>query len=387
MVEGYCDARFEAVRLALTEQLGSPDELGAAVSVILHGEVVVELWGGWTDQERSRPWQADTLVNAYSVGKPMAALLLLRLVDQGVVNLDQPVASYWPDFATNGKGGATVRHALCHQAGVPAIREPLTNDDLWDFDRMCAALAATEPWWAPGTRHAYHTNTYGHLIGGIVRQVTGDLPGTRLRAVCGELPDGAEVHFGLPYSEHARCADIHFDLHAGRRARAGEEGPPPPAEAEPTSNGADAQMVHLGYMNPPGYSSLGVVNTPEWRRAQVPSTNGHMTAGGIARVYQGLRAGDLLSKDLLAEAIRPQSTGHCPTLGQEITFGLGFQPWTPDRPLGNTPASFGHYGSGGALGFADPSVGLAFGYVTNHVVPGWQGRYNRALVDAVYSCI
>lgn len=146
-------------------------------------------------------------------------------------------------------------------------------------------------------------------------------------------------------------------------------------------------MTMLGYLNPPGYSSLDVVNSPEWRRAEVPSTNGHMTAGGIARVYQGLLAGDLLSQDLLAEAARPQSTGYCPTLGQEITFGLGFQPWTPDRPLGNTPASFGHYGSGGALGFADPSVGLAFGYVTNHVVPGWQGRYNRALVDAVYACL
>lgn len=386
MVQGHCHSKFESVRSALAEQLSGPDELGAAVSVILDGELVVDLWGGWADLDRSRPWQVDTLVNAYSVGKPMVALLLLQLVDQGAVGLDDSIASHWPAFAAHGKGDATVRQALCHRAGVPAIREPLTNEALWDFDCMCSALAATEPWWPPGTRHAYHTNTFGHLIGGIVRQVTGELPGARLRAACERLPGGAEVYFGVPDSEHTRCADILFGASTRRTAQAGPD-EPSPVEDRRTDADSDSRMTMLGYLNPPGYSSLDVVNSPEWRRAEVPSTNGHMTAGGIARVYQGLLAGDLLSQDLLAEAARPQSTGYCPTLGQEITFGLGFQPWTPDRPLGNTPASFGHYGSGGALGFADPSVGLAFGYVTNHVVPGWQGRYNRALVDAVYACL
>lgn len=381
-VDGWCAPEFEAVRLAFATQFAEPAELGAAVSVIVDDQVVVDLWGGWADFDRTRRWRADTLVNAYSVGKPLVALLLLQLVDQGVVELDDPVAGCWADFGSQGKTDVTIRHALCHQAGVPAIREPLTNEDLWDFDRMCAALADTEPWWLAGSRHAYHTNTYGHLVGGIVRHLTGELPGTRLRAMC--EPHHADVHFGLPDREHARCADVHLHLSS---EQLGSAAPRRPAAPDAAVTGTDADMTLLGYVNPPGYSSLDVVNTPEWRRAQVPSTNGHMTAAGIARVYQAVLAGDLISDDLLAEATRPQSSGFCPTLGQEVTFGLGFQPWTANRPMGRSPAGFGHYGSGGSLGFADPSVGVAFGYVTNHVIPRWQNPYNRALVDAVYASL
>lgn len=392
-VAGWCAPGFEAVRDALASQLGEPDELGAAVHVIIDGEVVADLWGGWADLARTRRWQQDTLVNAYSVGKPFVALLLLRLVDEGAVGLDDPVAGHWPAFGAAGKERVTVRQALCHQAGVPAIREPLTNDALWDFHRMCDALAATEPWWPPGTRHAYHTNTYGHLIGGLLYHVTGELPGSLLRSVCDPLE--ADVHFGLPDTEHRRGAEIHFDMgRALGRQPAGSTGPGEPAPApepaiDPFASGldADTQMSLLGYANPPGYSSLGVVNTPQWRRAQVPSTNGHMTAAGIARLYDAIVGGQLLTKELLAEATRSQSTGFCPTLGQDVAFGLGFQPWTPSRPFGRNPGGFGHFGSGGSLGFADPAERLAVGYVINHVIPRWQSPYNRAIVDAVYGSL
>jgi CubicO group peptidase (beta-lactamase class C family) len=374
-IHGHCAPRFEAVRRAFAANFADHGELGAAVAVIVDGETVVDLWGGWTDAGRTRPWGPDTLVNAYSVGKPFVALLLLRLVEQGAVALDEPVATYWPDFAAAGKDAVTVRHALCHRAGVPAIREPLGNDDLWDFDRMCAALATGAPWWPAGARHAYHTNTYGHLVGGIVRQVTGDLPGRRLGELASRLE--ADVHFGLPDAEHGRCAEVQFD------------GPTPTLTGmDPAASGldADTRMTLLGYVNPPGYSSIGVVNTPEWRRAQVPSTNGHMTARGVARLYEAIRRGDLLGGDVLAEAVRPQSAGFCPTLGQEVTFGLGFQPSTPNRPFGG-PGGFGHYGTGGSLGFADPEAGVAFGYVMNHVIPRWQSPRNRALVEAVYASL
>ncbi len=147
--------------------------MGAAVCVIVDGVTVVDLAGGWADQEARVPWQLDTLVDFYSVGKAFLALCALQLVDAGLVALDDPVARVWPEFAAGGKDAATLRHALCHRAGVPAIRTPLTNEDLWDWDRMAAALAATEPWWEPGTRHAYHTNTYGHLIGEVIRRVSG----------------------------------------------------------------------------------------------------------------------------------------------------------------------------------------------------------------------
>ena len=373
-LEGHCDSRFDAVRDAFANNFVEHGEVGAAVTVIVDGVAVVDLWGGWADEAHTRPWRRDTLVNSYSVGKAFVATLLLQLVDGGRVDLDAPIATYWPAFAAGARAKATVRHALCHRAGVPAIREPLTNDDLWDFDRMCDAVAATEPWWTPGERHAYHTNTYGHLVGGIVRHVTGELPGSRLAALAAPLE--ADVHFGLPDADHARCADTIWAAPALPSERAAID-----------QLQGDALMTALGYVNPPGYASMGVVNTPEWRRTQVPSTNGHMTAHGIARIYDALLRGDILSRDVLVEATRPQSSGFCPTLGQDVTFGLGFQPWTEKRPIGRTPSGFGHFGTGGSLGFADPSVGVAFGYVMNHVIPRWQSPRNRALVDAVYASL
>ena len=374
-VEGSCDPRFEPVRSAFVENFAERGELGAACSVIVDGRTVVDLWGGWADPAKTTPWREDTIVNAYSVGKAIVSLLLLRLVDEGVVELDAPVAVYWPEFAAEGKQTATVRHALTHRAGVPAIREPLTNDDLWDFDRMCAALARTEPWWDPGTRHAYHTNTFGHLVGGILRQVTERTPGEHLRALSAEL-GGVDVHFGVSDADLGRCAEVVWAGPAAPTDRALIDERPP-----------DERMTLLGYVNPPGYSSMGVVNTTPWRRTQIPSTNGHMAARGIARLYDALIRGEVLGSALLAEAVRPQSSGPCPTLGQDVTFGLGFQPWTPQRPFGRTPAGFGHFGTGGSLGFADPSVGVAFGYVMNHVIPRWQSPRNRALVDAVYGAL
>ena len=373
-VAGRCDARFAPVRDAFAANFATRGEVGGAVAVFVGGELVVDLVGGWADGERTQPWRHDTLVDVYSVGKAFVALLLLQLVDQGLVGLDDPVASVWPEFAAAGKGGATVRHSLCHRAGVPAIRRPLCDDDLWDWGTMADALAATEPWWVPGTRHAYHTNTYGHLVGEQVRRLTADLPGTRLRTLAEALD--ADVWCGLPADEHARCAEVLWAL----------DGPPPTVDADALSG--DELMVLLGYFNPPGYSSMGVVNTPAWRSAQVPSTNTHATAAGVARIYRALlEPGRLVSPGLLAEATSAQSSGWCPVLGEEVTFGLGFKPTSPRRPFGPNPTAFGHFGTGGAVGFADPDAGVAFGYVMNHVIPRWQSSRNRSLVDALYRCL
>ena len=370
-IDGTCDPRFDAVKEAFARNFVERGEVGAGVCVIVDHRPVVELVGGWADEARQRPWSADTLVDFYSVGKPLVALLALQLVDAGRVGLDDPIASVWPAFAAGGKASATLRHALCHRAGVPAIREPLTNLDLWDWDHMAGALAATEAWWEPGARHAYHTNTYGHLIGEVVRRVSGQTCGERLRAVVDPL--GAEVFFGVPASEQHRCADVLF-VGDGAADR-----------VDVADLAGDALMEMLSYFNPPGYSSMGVVNTVAWRGAEVPSTNGHGTAGGIARLYDALlEPGRLLSPDLLAEATSPQSQGYCPILGEDVTFGLGFKPTVPRRPFGPNPRSFGHFGTGGAVGFADPDAGVAFGYVMNHVIPRWQSPRNRALIDALY---
>ena len=373
-ISGRCDEQFAPVAAEFARNFAERGEVGAGLCVIVDGEPVIELSGGWADEARTRPWQPDTLVDVYSVGKAVVAVLALQLVDDGTIGLDDPVASVWPEFAVGGKGSATVRHALCHQAGVPAIRQLLTDDDLWDFGVMTAALAATEPWWEPGTRHGYHTNTYGHLIGGLVHRATGELPGTRLRPVADLV--GADIYFGVPDDEQERCADVIWALGGG----------PPVIDFGALSG--DDLMVQLSYFNPPGYSSIGVVNTREWRTTQIPSTNSHATASGVARIYQGLlEPGLLLSPALLAEATSPQSVGFCPVLGEEVTFGLGFKPTTVRRPFGPNPSSFGHFGTGGAVGFADPDASVAFGYAMNHVIPRWQSSRNRSLIDALYRCL
>ena len=375
-VSGHCDPAFRAVRAAFAENFASRGEVGAAVCVLVDGTVVADLVGGWSDAARTRPWRPGTLVDFYSAGKAVVALLALQLADQGLIRLDTPLAAVWPEFACGGKETATLRQALCHQAGVPAIRARLADSDLWQWDRMTAALAATGAWWEPGTRHAYHTNTFGHLIGEVIRRVSGEMPGARLRAVAGPL--GADVWFGVPPAEQHRCAEVIW-----------APGTPMPtvAQAEAAGLSGDAMMSVLAHFNPPGYSSVGVVNTARWRSAQLPSTNGHGTATGLAALYAALLRGELLSPGLLSYATGVHSAGPCPILGEDVVFGLGFTPTSPRRPFGPNPRSFGHFGTGGALGFADPDAGVAFGYVMNHVIPRWRSSRNQALADAVYASL
>jgi CubicO group peptidase (beta-lactamase class C family) len=373
-VSGHCDPRFGQVKEEFASNFAERGEVGAGVCVVVDGVTVVDLAGGWADREERIPWRTDTLVNFYSVGKAFIALLVLRLVDAGRLALDDPVVAVWPEFGAGGKDRATIRHALCHRAGVPAVRQLLSNDDLWRWDAMAEALAATEPWWEPGTRHAYHTNTYGHLLGEVLRRVGGENCRRQLGALVGPL--GADVHIGVPESARHRCAKVVF------------EGPEPTGAIDLDAFSGDQLMEMLSYFNPPGYSSMGVVNTSEWRRAEVPSTNGHGTAAGIARIYAALlEPGRLLSAALLAEATSVQSEGYCPILHEDVAFGLGFKPTTTRRPFGPNPRSFGHFGTGGAVGFADPDAGVAFGYAMNHVIPRWQSTRNRALIDAVYASL
>lgn len=373
-IGGDCAPELTAVREEFVRNFAERGEVGAALCVIRQGELVVDLRGGWADGSRTRPWAGDTLVNHYSASKAMLAALVLRLVDDGTLSLETRVAEVWPEFAAHGKHAATVRDALCHRAAVPAIRRPMTDDDLFDWSTMTDALAATEPWWPIGTRHAYHANTYGHLNGEIVRRVVGETPGTVLAELAAELD--ADLWIGVPEDQHHRCADVVWD--------ASEIGDP--TSIDIWALDGDLRMRALAYLNPPGYSSMGVLNTARWRSAEVPSTNGHSTARGLAQFYAALLEPDrILSASLLRLATRPQSVGPCPILEEDAAFGLGFTPTTDRRPLGPNPHSFGHFGTGGALGFADPDTGIAFGYVMNHVVPRWRSTRNRALIDALYA--
>ena len=259
---------------------------------------------------------------------------------------------------------------------MPAIRELLTDDDLFDWDRMTGALAATEAWWVPGERHAYHSNTFGHLVGEVVHRASGRMPGDRLRAspsrsapTCGSASPPAEQH---------RCADV---IWAPAR-------PIPAVTTRSTGSTGDLLMNALAHLNPPGYSSVGVVNTPPWRAAQIGSTSGHGSASGLARIYAALlEPGRLLSPDLLADATAPQSRAAARSSARRSSSASGSSPPRRAGRSAPTPGSFGHFGTGGALGFADPDAGVAFGYVMNHVIPRWQSTRNRALVDAVYASL
>ncbi len=378
--QGTWDRRFAGVREAFERNFAEHGEVGAAVCLVVDGRVVVDLWAGLADPHTGRPWQRDTLVDVFSVGKGLLALCLARLAGEGHLDWDAPVARYWPEFAAAGKAAVTVRQLLSHQAGLPAVRRRLPPGAMLDWTLMTGALAEQEPWWAPGQAHGYHTNTFGFLGGELVRRTTGRTPGRYLAAeVAGPL--GAGVHLGLPAAEHPRAATFHWP---------GE----PPAEEEPAGLSDDELMAYNAYWNPAGLSGAGVVNTAAWRAAEIPSSNTHATARGVATVYAALAAGGraadgypLVDPGALREATREQAYGEDRILHRPSRFGLGFQLTQPERPLGPNAGAFGHFGAGGSLGFCDPEAGVAVGYVMNEMGPRWQNPRNRALLDAVYACL
>lgn len=379
-VEGHCDPRFDRVREIFQERLAKGKEVGAAIAFTLDGEPVVDLWGGRLAKEGDAPWQRDTIVNTYSTTKGMTALCAHRLVERGLLDLDAPVAEYWPEFAQKGKAKIPVRWLLSHQAGLPAVRETLPPETLYDWDAMCEALAATEPWWEPGTAHGYHPVTFGFLVGEVIRRVDGRSVGTLFREEVA-LPLGADYHIGLSPEHHARVSDIIGNL------------APPPTE------GADGRpklrikgpladfmrdmsnpetMVGAAFNNP--RIGSGAVNTAAWRQAELPAANGHGTARAIARIYGALARGDeldgvrLLAPESIERARQEQVSGRDRTLGGMPTrFGLGYMLRSDYMPFTPNEGAFGHPGAGGSIGIADPETGVGFGYVMNRMQQGLVG--------------
>jgi CubicO group peptidase (beta-lactamase class C family) len=375
-IDGDCDSRFAAVREAFRENFTRRGEPGAAIALSVHGKTIVDLWGGWSNAARSQTWRGNTLVNFFSVSKALCTICVLRLVEQGKLAFDEPVATLWPEFAAAGKEDLTLRHVLTHQAGLPSLREPLPAGAMFDWNVMTDALAHAEPWWKPGTAHGYHVNTFGFLLGEVVRRVSGRTIGTMLREDIA-LPLGADVHIGLPASEHYRVAEYLW---------------PTTTSQQGMPEGNDV-MRWNAYWNPPGISGGGYVNTPEWRVAEIPSTNGHGTARGVTRVYAALANGGeidgvrIISRAMIDAATTEQSNGFDLINQRPSRFGLGFQLTQPERPIGPNPRAFGHFGAGGSLGFCDPDTGVAFAYVTNDMGPRWQNPRNRALIDAIYNSL
>jgi CubicO group peptidase (beta-lactamase class C family) len=379
VIGGWCDPAFRAVSEAFAANFAERGELGAAVSVTVGGTAVAELWGGLRDLQRREPWTRDTLVNVFSVGKGVLAACLARVTGQGGLDPDARVTRYWPEFGAAGKDGVTVRELLSHQAGLPALHARQPAGCMLDWAFMTRALAAEEPWWAPGTGHGYHVNTFGFLGGELLRRITGQTPGAFLRAeVAGPL--GADLHIGLARAEHGRVAEFRWP--AGGTDT-----------SHPNTSVPDSQMAMCAYFNPPDFSGFGVVNTAAWRSAEIPSANAQATAGGIARLYAALAAGGtvdgvrVVDSGALEAATREQVYGEDLVLRRPSRFGLGFQLTHPEREFGPGPGCFGHFGAGGSVGFCDPDAGLAFGYVTNQMGPRWRNPRNRALIDACYASL
>jgi len=387
IVDGDCEPAFERVRDALAEVLASGFEIGAALAVYVDGDAVVDLWGGHADAARSRPWQRDTIVNLYSVGKALSAVCALRLVDAGLLSLDAPVARYWPEFAQASKARLAVRHLLTHQAALPAIARPLPSGSWSSWTTITEALAAQVPWWEPGAGHGYHVNTQGFLIGEVVRRITGQTLGAYLRDSI-TRPAGIDFFVGFGPELDARCADV-LPIQ------------PSPETAElqrrlsvDVSGLSGLPLMRVNaYRNPPEISGTAVVNTRSWRAAEVPSTNGHGNARAVARLYSALAGhGELdgvhvLSPEIIARASVEQVYGDDIVLQRPTRFGLGFQLTMAERRLGPNPRAFGHFGAGGSLGFADPDARVAFGYVMNQGRGGWQHKHVRHLIDLVYAVL
>lgn len=389
-VSGWCDPAFAAVAEAFRDNFVSRGELGAAVSISVGSRVVVDLAGGWQDRDRTQPWRTDTLVNVFSVGKGLTAAVVAGLVADGLLDADVPVSHWWPEFSAAGKGSVTVAQLLSHQAGLPAVHDRLPRRAMLDHDLMAQILALEEPWWEPGTSHGYHVNTFGFLVGELVRRASGSTVGTLLRERFGG-PLEADVHIGLPSSEHSRVADFVWTEVAAATVEQAESAM---AQFDVSTLSTEQLMEFNAYRNPLGLSGLGFVNTPEWRRVEIPSTNGHASATGVQRVYAALTGAlgghaqqPVVPRSVLERFTTEQVNGDDAVLHRPSRFGLGFQLTQPQRRLGPGPRAFGHFGAGGSLGFADPDLGLAFGYVVNLMGPRWQNPRNGALIEALSACL
>jgi CubicO group peptidase (beta-lactamase class C family) len=386
-VHGRCEPAFESLRRALAEIMDAGSEVGAALAVHVGKQPVVDLWAGHTDSARTRPWDEHTIVNLYSVGKAVTAVCALRLVEGGALDLDSPVSHYWPEFAQAGKKHLPVRYLLTHQAGLPAVLKPLPPGAELRWEVMTDALAAQEPWWEPGAEHGYHVNTYGFLIGEVVRRITGKSLGAYLRD---EIARPGDIDFFIGFGPEldARCADII----PPRPGPDGEQGNVLLDGDLATLTGLQRMRVGA-YRNPPDLSGQGIINSREWRAAEVPSTNGHGNARAVARFYAALAGGGgldgihILSPATVDIAIAEQVYGEDVVLQRPTRFGLGFQLTMPERRLGPGPRAFGHFGAGGSLGFGDPDAHVAFAYAMNQGRAGWQHKHVRHLIDLVYEAL
>jgi CubicO group peptidase (beta-lactamase class C family) len=359
-VHGVCDERFAAMRDVLSANVDSGADLGASVAVVHRGEMVVDMWAGWADVERTKPWERDTLVNVWSTTKTMMALSALMLVDRGELDLSEKVSHYWPEFAANGKRDIAVRHLLSHTSGVSAWAQPVVVDDIYDWEKSTAMLAAQAPWWTPGTASGYHALNQGHLVGEVVRRITGLRLGAFFaKEIAGPL--GADFHIGIDPS--------HFD-------RISNVVPPPPLPIDFATLDPDSVVVKT-FTGPAPEAS--VAWTPEWRQADIGAANGQGNARSVALVQSAVtnhgevNGTTLLSDATIAKIFDPQSNGVDQVLGVPVEFGMGYALSSEVAPhlAGERTCWWG--GWGGSSIFNDVANDLTVAYVMNRMEAGLLG--------------
>jgi CubicO group peptidase (beta-lactamase class C family) len=375
---GTCSKRFDSLRELFAAKLESDEDLGASLAVIIDGEMVVDLWGGWADEARTVPWTADTIACVFSLTKTMTSLAALALVDRGELDLDATVASYWPEFAARGKAGIKVRHLLSHTSGVSGWDQPVTIDDVYDWDRSTAMLAAQAPWWEPGTASGYHALTYGHLIGEVVRRLTGQRLGEFFADhIAGPL--GADFHIGLSPAEFPRVANL-------------VSWPPQPSGLSRLNAHSPAFKTVTG---PDLSLNIERSWTERWRRADIGAANGHGNARSVARIQSAVACGGavggvrLLSPPTIDRIFEVQSHSVDLVVGIPLRIGVGYAlPWP--EVLAFVPEGrvcFGT-GAGGSLMLADADRRLTIAYVMNRMVPCViVGAIAGALVERVYAIV
>ncbi len=389
-VQGTCDPKFQAVRQEFERNFQERGEIGASVSVTVQGQTVVDLWGGQANAETDTPWTEDTVSIVFSATKGATAICAHMLASRGELDLDAPVAKYWPEFAQSGKENIPVKMLLNHQAGLPAVREPLPDGAYADWDLIVNALAKEEPFWEPGTRNGYHALTYGWLVGEVVRRVSGKSLGTFFKdEVAGPL--GLDFWIGLPEDKELRVAPM----------IAAEPNTESPFFQQIATPGSIQSLVLLnmgGYMGAqPQYDTRAA------HAAEIGGAGGVTNGRGLAGMYAPLACGgkkdgvELVNSETLARMGRvSSSTGRDAVLVMPTRFALGFMKTMDNRkePAGVQDSvlvsedAFGHVGAGGSFGFADPPAAMSFGYTMNRMGPGASlNDRGQSLVDAVYRAL
>ena len=372
-VEGSCDDRFAGMRDVLAANLESGADLGASVAVTVDGASVVDIWGGWSDAEKTRPWVADTITNVWSTTKTMTNLCALVLVERGELDVFAPVSRYWPEFAANGKEKVEVRHILSHTSGVSAWEQPVQIEDLYDWEKSTSRLAAQAPWWEPGTASGYHAINQGHLVGEVVRRITGRSLGTFFAEEVAR-PLGADFQIGLPAKDDHRVSNV-------------IPPPPLPFEIDPAS------IAFRTLTGPPVDANWA--NTEAWRRAEIGAANGHGNARSVARVQSVVACGGevdgvrLLSPKTIDLIFAEQSNGIDLVLGVPLRFGIGYGlpqavtlPYIPDHRI----CFWG--GWGGSLIIVDLDHRMTIAYMMNKMEGGVIGGVRaEGLLRAAYSAM